>query len=337
MTRRLFAALALAAFAVLALPAAARADGPAIGVTLGGGTGVVAPAQHLRFVPVPVGSRTLVEAISTDDGTVRGAVPIDGGAWGTWLLTLYGAVGGLSPDGALLVLGRQETRLPIRTTHILVIPTNDIARATLAHARRIDLRGDFSFDAVSADDDTLFLIQHLASGNGNRYQVRAYDLFRHRLLPQVVADRSGWEKVMAGWPIARVTPPGGAWDYTLYESADGSSGFVHALDTLHRRAVCIDLPKGITPDLTQLGMTLDLGRDRLDLNAHGAIVATIDTVSLRLHLGAPRPERRPAAAVADPGGGSLPWARIGLAALLLAAAAAASLALVPARRRRLRQ
>ena len=89
--------------------------------------------------------------------------------------------------------------------------------------------------------------------------------------------------------------------------------------------------------MTQLGMALDEGNDRLDLNAHGAIVATIDTASLA-STSAPRShERRPAAAaVADAGGGSLPWGRIGVAAVLLAAVAAASLALVLARRRRLR-
>ena len=221
MTRRLFAAFALAAFAVLALPAAARADGPAIGVTLGGGSGVVAPSEHLRYVTVPVGNRTLLEAVSTDDGTVRGSIPLNGGAWGTWMLTLYGTEGGLSPDGTLLVLGRQETRLPARQTHMTVVSTHDVTRGTLAHAWRIDLRGDFTFDAISADDDTLFLIQHLAGANGNRYQVRAYDLDRHRLLSRVIADRSGWETMMAGWPMARVTTPGGAWDFTLYESADG--------------------------------------------------------------------------------------------------------------------
>ena len=44
---------------------------------------------------------------------------------------------------------------------------------------------------------------------------------------------------MTGQPVTRVEP--GAWAYTLY-SRTGKRPFVHALDTAHRRAFCVDLP-----------------------------------------------------------------------------------------------
>jgi hypothetical protein len=37
-----------------------------------------------------------------------------------------------------------------------------------------------------------------------------------------------------------VTGPGGRWEYTLY--AGGRETFIHALDTVGRTSICIDLP-----------------------------------------------------------------------------------------------
>ena len=41
---------------------------------------------------------------------------------------------------------------------------------------------------------------------------------------------------MAGYPVARATGPGGRWVYTLYRQPTNYP-FVHALDTVARRAV----------------------------------------------------------------------------------------------------
>ena len=46
---------------------------------------------------------------------------------------------------------------------------------------------------------------------------------------------------MRGYPLTRVASPDGRWAYTLYDGG-GKHPFVHALDTLEGRAVCIDLP-----------------------------------------------------------------------------------------------
>ena len=46
---------------------------------------------------------------------------------------------------------------------------------------------------------------------------------------------------MAGIPLARATSADRGWVYTLYNGGT-SHAFVHALDTKHRTARCIDLP-----------------------------------------------------------------------------------------------
>jgi hypothetical protein len=45
---------------------------------------------------------------------------------------------------------------------------------------------------------------------------------------------------MRGYPITRATGPGGRWVYTLY--AGGKHPFIHALDTVRRTSLCLDLP-----------------------------------------------------------------------------------------------
>ena len=63
---------------------------------------------------------------------------------------------------------------------------------------------------------------------------------------------------MSGYPIDRVTGPDGDWVFTLYQGPHGGQEFVHALDTAHRFAMCINIPRSITRDLTQL--LIRLGR-----------------------------------------------------------------------------
>ena len=46
---------------------------------------------------------------------------------------------------------------------------------------------------------------------------------------------------MNGYPIARASSSDGNWVYTLYSNPNNYP-FVHALDTVHRTAVCIGIP-----------------------------------------------------------------------------------------------
>src|SRR5262249_60092550 len=87
---------------------------------------------------------------------------------------------------------------------------------SLAVRRDVRLPFAFSYDALSPDGRTLFLIQH-ASPTSVHYYVRAYDLVHGRLLRRIVFDaREKGEGPMSGSPVMRATGPSGRWIYTLY-------------------------------------------------------------------------------------------------------------------------
>ena len=71
---------------------------------------------------------------------------------------------------------------------------------------------------------------------------------------------------MAGFPMRRATGPGSRWVYTLYQES-GNGSFIHALDTVGVRAVCIDLPAAADPDA--------LGRSHLVADPGGQWLAVV--------------------------------------------------------------
>src|SRR5581483_5888382 len=111
------------------------------------------------------------------------------------------------------------------------------------------------------------------------YAVRAYDLPRGRLLPGAIVDKREPRETMRGYPIARATGPGGAWVYTLY-TRPGAGAFVHALDTRHRSAVCVDLPWRGGDDAWNAELRLAAGARQLLVRLHGETVARVDTRTL---------------------------------------------------------
>src|SRR5437764_11350573 len=174
--------------------------------------------------------------------------------------------------------------------------------------RTIALNGSFTFDALSPNASTMYVIEytHGAGNDLTDYIVRAYDMRTNRLLPGKIADRSEKDESMAGYAMTRATSADGRWVYTLYQKPSGEP-FVHALDTVGRAAYCIDLPKNHS--LYNLVLTL---RD------HGRTLA--------VHWRSGRPWLQVAVGswrISYPGGG-FPWGWIGAAiggALALLAAA----------------
>jgi hypothetical protein len=114
--------------------------------------------------------------------------------------------------------------------------------------RRVDLAGDFEFDALSGDGASLYLVEILDAGyphnyspaRAPHYQVRLYDLANGELAPQPVVDKSDVE-AMNGFRRTGVFSPHGAWLYSLYTRPD-KGPFIHALNLTDKYAVCIDLP-----------------------------------------------------------------------------------------------
>ena len=191
-----------------------------------------------------------------------------GGSYGVQQVAFDGTTGGVSADGRTLVLASSVTGYPPATRFaVLRLPE-------LRPSMTITLRGMWAFDAISPRARTVYLIQ--IKRNGLSYNVRAYDLALKRLVAQPVVDKSEAGDPMRGSPMARVAGAGGRWAYTLY--ANGRKPFVHALDTVARRAVCVDLPSA--------GDRLALRGTRLMVRAQGKTVAVVDTRTLRV-----QPER----------------------------------------------
>ena len=240
--------LAVAVMAACAAVSAAADGGPSPGVFFGW-NGVVAPGHQVRYVAIPSGHGTVVESVGILGGRVLrwNTVP---GVFGIPNLAWDGSASGLSVDGQTLVLASQSPRAIHGTTRFVLLQTR-----TLRASPTIVLRGSFSFDALSPDATTLYLIQYTSAQDFTRYRVRAYDLAKGQLVPGAIADRREPDERMSGGPVTRATTPDGRWAYTLY-ARQGQAPFVHALNTVRREAYCIDLPLRLNQ---QRQMTLRLG------------------------------------------------------------------------------
>lgn len=249
--------------AAVAAPFAIADGGPTPGFA--GGDGVATRDGRTHYVTVSAGDLTVIEAIDVH-GRVRQTNWLPG-YYGIPLVANDGSVGGLSRDGKRLVV---TSNAVANVSQFAVLKTK-----TLAVTRRIELSGLWWFDALSPDGRTLYLIQYFLKQKSQRYLVRAYDLTHGRLYKQPVSDRI--EKgLMTGWPVTRVTSADGTWAYTLYMKGDGKT-FVHALDTAHRKAVCVDLTWNTDRLYLPVRMWLGTGGRTLHLRAQRGLRAVIDT------------------------------------------------------------
>lgn len=261
-------------FALLIVPGAVADGLPVLGIDVGS-TGVALRGGSVRYVALRSGRETTVARIAVASGRVLAFRRLAGNL--TVPAVAYdGSASGLSADGATLALIEPRTRFPRARTSFAIL---DARRLTVS--RRVSLRGDFSFDAISPEGRTMFLIQYTSAKDPTRYDVRAVDLDRGLLLGSPVVDPRERGEAMRGSPITRTTSADGRWAYTFYDGA-GKTPFVHALDTRKRRARCIDLPivngRG---DLWTLRLRLTAGAT-LALGNARQTVALIDRKSFRV-------------------------------------------------------
>jgi hypothetical protein len=234
--RRLALCLATAVVALIAAPNALAAGGPTF-VTQGG-MGVANPVNRLHYVAVSDRAQgTVLETFSAANGVFGWArlhgswgIPVIGNGYSS------GSGQGLSRDGRTLVLESLGSPY-VSPSRFLVVDTR-----RMKALRTIVLHGTFSFDALSPDGSRMYLIQYKSAGDLNRYIVRGLDMRTSRLLPGKIADRSEKEESMTGYALTRTTSANGRWVYTLYQKPSGEP-FIHALDTVHAAAYCIDLPE----------------------------------------------------------------------------------------------
>jgi hypothetical protein len=315
------ALLAVPAAVLLLVPASAAADGlPVAGVE--GRDGVVSLDGAHRWLTYPGKGRTVVTRVLVDGGRSERFRTI-AGRWTIPVVAYDGTGSGVSADGSRLVLIRPRMGLGQKHTRFVVLDTR------LQVRKRIVLRGDFSFDAISPDGSTAYLVQYLSLGQRNfdptNYKVRALDIAGGRLLPSPIVDPREPGEKMGGLPITRATSADGRWAYTLYSGSEHP--FIHALDTSGRTARCIDLD-ALTgrEDLFQLRLRVADGGRRIDVVKDDAPQLAVDTSSRSVRKPRPTaPPARPAKpATADDGGGSIwPWAAAAAALLALIGAASA--------------
>jgi hypothetical protein len=273
-------------------------------------------AGPFRYIALATGHATILERVAPGDGRVLSYRYL-GRQVGIPRVALDGSGGGLSADGKTLVLSGPRTGYPARRSTLYFINPRTLALAGVLH-----LKGDFSFDAIAPDGATIYLIQ-LSPRDPTRYAVRALDTATGRLYPKPVVDAREPDEPMRGSPMTRATSVDGALAYTLYSGGDET--FIHALDTMHRQAACIDIPP-----------IRNLGEVHLAVNGHevtvlnnGTPVAYVNTATRKVSKA---PPATPPPAVSDGrgGGGGLPlWPFLAAAAAGLAGVTA-----LGARRRR---
>ncbi len=291
---------------------------------------IATAGSPFRYGAFDSGGNTVVKL---KEAGARAAVPVlrIRGRYGIPGVDYRGSLTGLAADGRTLILAQIATRTP-HVTRLLVLGT-----APLRIRTRLTLPGWSTVDAISPDGRWLYLI-HYASADITKYEVLAYDLPAHRLLAQPVVDPTERDEAMTGIPVTRVTSAGGRWAYTLYMRPSGVP-FIHALDTTHHRAVCIDLRPLANVDISSAHLVLMPGGTTLQVDGDVSTQVSIDTRTFRVSAG---DSVSAAAAVPSPTRGQqpkprpsdVPWGFIGLAIAALGVLAAGGVGAARSRRRR---
>jgi hypothetical protein len=197
----------------------------------------VPDARWGRFVRATVqGNRTTVSRLDVSRGDEASGIALEG----KWRLPTIGSDPtpvGLAADDSTVVLveGDARTAPTLRTTSQFAVV--DLSGRRLR--KLIKLQGAFDFDAISPDGSTLYVVEHLETSAGGRYQVRAADVAAGSLRDGVIVDKANPAETMAGWPIEQQRLAGGIV-MTLYRGVEHP--FIHALSTVDGFAICIDLP-----------------------------------------------------------------------------------------------
>jgi hypothetical protein len=271
---RLASRIVIAGF-VGVFASAAAAAGPSPG-TLEGGAGIsVSGGARLIASPRPDGT-TLVTLRSREGDIVR--MRSFAGKLGVPMVTFSGKVEGTWANGRRALLATTIYDNAATTTFVA------LDARSLQPLRTIRLRGSFAYDALSTDGRRLYVLQYANPLEEIRYAVRSIDLKTGRLDPGTIVDKTEPGEQMTGLPMARSIGTAG-WVYTLYNGGS-SHAFVHALDTRHRTARCLDLPwRGAAQDgLEDVRLAVD-GNGMLTLRQpRVGVLARIDTRSFSVNV-----------------------------------------------------
>lgn len=330
--RRVAAAMLFAMLIVLgsAIPTAV-ADGLPVPTDGFAVTTTVAPGgEGPRYATVPAGEDTQLLRINQDGGEVTGTRLINGD-FTIPLVAIDGTPAGLSADGSTLALITPRTdfrQFPRSKTSFLIVDVQENGR--LRPREPLTLRGDYSFDALSPEGRTMYLIEY-TSRNYNDYAVREYDLVRGQLLDDPVQfSHEVAPGEMRGLPMARATSADGRWAYTLYNGGGGrrDDAFIHILDTVDGVSHCIELPTISGREAWNLRLELPLDGGALDVMRGSQVLASMDTATFEV---TEPPSIGPASATSDTEGGGISGVAVGA---IIAGAVLAAVAALGIRRRR---
>jgi hypothetical protein len=305
MVRRLrVVVLGVALVVAGAFPSATLAAGGPLIPSFADPAGASIPGGNAHYTARPQrDGSTLVRALGEDRRVLRSTTI--SGRFVIPAVSIDGSPGGLSADEKTLVLIQERKGFRQPETHLAILDAQ-----SLALRDRLTLRGNFSFDAISPDGSHIYLIEYLSPRDPTKYAVRAYDLVAGSLLPEPIVDPDETADEMRGYPVTRVGSPDGRWAYTLY-TGGGKHPFVHTLDTIEGRAVCIDLPAYAHHGAYNSRLTISSDGALLTLVRRREPVVVIDTET----FGVSRPSSTPSAAH-DSGDGGMAWLLIVSAALV---------------------
>lgn len=252
-------------------------------------------------VPAPDWSILYTAQWDREQTTVRALNPLTGqtiretSVSGRYTLPEMGIAStfsGLSPNAKWLALETKPgdeidagaTDTSHARSHLVVLDT-----AFAQPPKRVELDGNFAFDALSGNGASLYLIETLprdstnTSTSGLGYKVRLYDLTTGILQPGVVVDKTAIAQTMSGTRQSSVVSADGQWVYSLYLN-QAKGPFIHMLNLDGRYAVCVFLPTTGKEDfekqlLWSLTQTKD-GRSLYAVNGALGIVAEVDPAQL---------------------------------------------------------
>jgi len=183
-------------------------------------------------------------------------------------IAFQGPTAGLSPNGEWLTLTDNGRAITGKLVTSFLVGASSLSGSF----KTVHLDGEFTFDALSNDGNSLYLIQRM--GDPNHYQVRLYDVRSGSLIPQVVVDKRESNEPMNGIRGDSVADPTGKNVYTVYIREAGP--FIHALPLDQQFAWCVDLPSKAPNDMEkQFHWALAVSRDGGSVYAANASLGTV--------------------------------------------------------------
>jgi sugar lactone lactonase YvrE len=244
---------------------------------LDSGTGAIVREMPIG-TPAPDWSRYYLVTQLTGNATLKAIDPASGrtiaqttvpAGYQLPNIAFQGPTAGISPNGQWLALTSQSHASGGAMTTSFLVGSSSLKEAF----KTVHVSGDYLFDALSNDGNSLYLIQKMQ--DANHYRVRLYDVPAGYLNPQPIADKREPNEPMNGIRGDSAADPTGNHVYTVYIRNAGP--FIHALPLGQPFAWCVDLPASThANDIEmQFHWALAVSRDGLYLYAANAALQTV--------------------------------------------------------------